>query len=208
IGNVSLEFPEQGKDKWSVQNVYNIDLSYKNMGRYFTERPTNCLPRGKRFKSGHGRARMQEHFYRRRQKRRFSGLYKSEYTIKVQWSDTDAAGIAFFGNYYQWMEEAFHHFFDTLGFNASDLYYREKIAFPLVEAHCRYHSPLYFGDKVTIYSAVAEASNRAFKLTHDFYKDNELVASGYTWRVWTDFSESRPKAVSIPEFFKKALSSS
>lgn len=45
-------------------------------------RQTACRV-GKRFKSGHGRARMQEHFYRQRQKRRFRGLYKSEYTIKV-----------------------------------------------------------------------------------------------------------------------------
>lgn len=132
-------------------------------------------------------------------------MRKITYKFKVQWSDTDAAGIVFFGNFYKWMDEATHHFFDQIGINPIKLFEREKTSYPLVEALCQFKSPLRFGDEVTIVSSVAEASRRAFKVTHEFYKKDVLVASGYTWRAWTDFSGPKPKAVPIPDKVKEAF---
>ncbi len=132
-------------------------------------------------------------------------MRKMVYKIKVQWSDTDAAGIVFFGNFYKWMDAAAHHFFNQIGLNPETLYEKEKITYPLLEAQCQFKSPLRFGDEVTVVSSVVEASRRAFKMTHDFYKKDKLVASGYTWRAWTDFSGTEPKAVPIPDEVKEAF---
>lgn len=34
------------------------------------------------------------------------------YTFKVRWGDTDPAKIVFFPNFYRWMDEATHEFFE------------------------------------------------------------------------------------------------
>ena len=33
-----------------------------------------------------------------------------DYSFKVRWGDTDAAGIVFYPNFYKWMDEATHEF--------------------------------------------------------------------------------------------------
>lgn len=132
-------------------------------------------------------------------------MKKITYPVKVQWGDTDAAGIVFFANFYKWMDEATHHFIQQIGYTPAVLYEEEKITYPLLEANCRFKSPLYFGDEVTVISGVTEASRRAFKLTHDFYKNGQLVAAGYTWRAWTDFSGPKPKAIPIPDAVREAF---
>lgn len=132
-------------------------------------------------------------------------MKKISYSFKVQWSDTDAAGIVFFANFYKWMDDATHNFLNKVGLKPSELYEQKKITYPLLEAQCQFKSPLKFEDEVTIISTVTDASNRAFKLTHDFYENNRLIASGYTWRAWTDFSGPAPKAIPIPDDVREAF---
>lgn len=128
-----------------------------------------------------------------------------EYSFTVRWGDTDAAGIVFFPNFYKWMDEATHDFFNQIGFKVSKLYEEYKIGFPILEAKCEFKSPLLFEDEVTIVSTISELHDKVFKLDHDFYKNGVRVAGGYTLRAWTSFSGSKPKAVQIPEKVRKAM---
>lgn len=90
-----------------------------------------------------------------------------EITRRVMFSETDAAGIAHFANFFRWMEEAEHAFIRSLGTSvhrddASGLH-----GFARVAASCEYHSPLKFEDEFTIVLTVRE--KKAKSLTYGFH---------------------------------------
>ena len=60
-----------------------------------------------------------------------------EYSFKVRWGDTDAAGIVFYPNFYKWMDEATHEFLAAIGFSTTFLLTEHQTATPLLEANCQ-----------------------------------------------------------------------
>jgi 4-hydroxybenzoyl-CoA thioesterase len=127
-----------------------------------------------------------------------------EYPFKVRWGDTDAAGIVFYPNFYKWMDEATHAYFTAIGFPTSTLYAEQQIATPLLEANCQFKSPLLFEDDVIVHSTVKEMSKKVFKISHQFIKDERIVAEGYEVRAWTSFKE-KPKAYPIPDYVRDKM---
>ena len=57
---------------------------------------------------------------------------------KVHWSDTDAAGIVWFGNSLRFFEEAEDELFRALGRTRLELIRDLGILMPSVEAECRF----------------------------------------------------------------------
>jgi 4-hydroxybenzoyl-CoA thioesterase len=127
-----------------------------------------------------------------------------DYEFKVRWGDTDAAGIVFYPNFYKWMNEATHEFFAKIGLPASTLFEEEQIAIPLLETHCEFKSPLLFEDIVNIRSSVVEVRNKVFKMSHQFYRGDQLIAEGYEVRAWTLFKD-KPKAQPIPDNIREKM---
>jgi 4-hydroxybenzoyl-CoA thioesterase len=135
-------------------------------------------------------------------------MYNYIYLYKVKWGDTDAAGIVYYPNFYKWMDQSTHELFGSLGFPSSKLFAEEKIGFPLLEAHCEFKSPALFEDTLRIVTSVKEIRNKVFKLVHEFYRGETLLANGYEVRAWTTFVLKKPKAVPIPENMRKLLEGS
>ncbi|MET3289272.1 UNVERIFIED_CONTAM: 4-hydroxybenzoyl-CoA thioesterase [Brevibacillus sp. OAP136] len=133
-------------------------------------------------------------------------MFQSIYTYKVKWGDTDAAGIVFYPNFYKWMDQATGELFHALGFSLNQLFSEDKIGLPLLETHCTFKSPAFFEDSLQIVTKVLDLRDKVFKLGHEIYRGETLLASGYEVRAWTSFEQSKPKAVSIPEAFKASLS--
>jgi len=130
---------------------------------------------------------------------------KHSLLIKVNWGDTDAAGIVFFPNYYKWMDTAGHEFFGSIGYPSSKLYTEEKIGLPLLETHCEFKSPAYFEDEIELVTRVQEVGNKVIRLSHEFYRGETLLAKGYVVRAWTNFAMDPIKAVPIPEHIRRIL---
>jgi len=129
----------------------------------------------------------------------------SQYQFRVRWGETDAAGIVYYPNFYKWMDEASHHFFHEIGFSFGHLFSEEKAGMPLLEALCKFTSPLMHEDEVSVRSAIISLKDKVFTIEHEFHRMGEVVASGYETRAWADFSNGKPKAVSIPNEIRKAL---
>ncbi len=125
------------------------------------------------------------------------------YNRIVQFGDTDAAGIVFYPNFFRWMDEATHHLFRTKGYPQSELTAKEKVAIPIVEAHCQFKSPGFFENELQIKSRVVEVKEKVFKVSHSFWHGERFLAEGYEVRAWTDFSGDKPKAVPIPEEYRR-----
>ncbi|MED4988045.1 thioesterase family protein [Parageobacillus toebii] len=128
-----------------------------------------------------------------------------EYQFKVNWGDTDAAGIVFYPNFYKWMDQATHHYFSKLGFSTWKLFHEDYTGIPIVEAKCRFQSPLFFEDEVCVKSAIVELRDKVFKIQHQFFKGEQMIAEGYEIRVWANFKNGKPKAVPIPDEIREKM---
>lgn len=63
---------------------------------------------------------------------------------RVEFRDTDAAGIAHFSVFFNWMERAEHAFLRRLGFSVVQATAEGKISWPRVAANCDFFRPIGF----------------------------------------------------------------
>jgi len=106
-----------------------------------------------------------------------------EFKIKrrVEFAETDMAGIVHFSNFFRMMESTEHAFFRSLGLSihsAGDV--AGATGWPRVSAHCNYVRPLRFEDEVDIHLLVGEVRNHAIRYQFTFRKvaDNSEIAYG------------------------------
>ncbi len=131
-------------------------------------------------------------------------MYQNEYVYKVKWADTDAAAIVYYPNFYKWMDQATAELFHSLGYPLSQLF-EQNAGMPLVETHCEFKAPALFEDVLRIESKIVHVGEKSFKVTHDIYKQELLLAAGYEVRVWVSINQGNIKAASIPARIRKAM---
>ena len=85
---------------------------------------------------------------------------------RVEFSDTDMAGIVHFANFFRFMESAEHAFFRSLGFVLHEHADGHVRGFARVHADCDYLRPLHYPDLVRIELAVREKTESS--LAYDF----------------------------------------
>ena len=72
--------------------------------------------------------------------------YEFRIERRVEFVDTDSAGIVHFSNFFRFMEETEHAFYRSLGFTLYSRDAERTFGWPRVAAECRYKSPLRFGE--------------------------------------------------------------
>ncbi len=85
-------------------------------------------------------------------------------TRRVEFSDTDMAGIVHFSAFFRYFETVEHAFIRSLGFSVILPGMDPPMGFPRVHASCDYRRPLRFEDLVELHLLVAEKTRR--KLTY------------------------------------------
>src|SRR5262245_61364776 len=101
-------------------------------------------------------------------------------TRRVEFSDTDMAGIMHFANFFRFMEVAETDFMRSHGLSVSWLQPDGKrVGFPRVSATCDYARPARFGEVLTITVVVEKIGRKSVTYRHDFTnKDGAFVAVG------------------------------
>ena len=134
------------------------------------------------------------------------------YQDRVQFSDTDMAGIMHFANFFRFMERAEHAFFRSLGLcivdRMGDADEDERVGWPRVHASCDYFAPLVFEDQVEIEVLVEEIRARSIRYRMFVRKlDGVLVAEGRISAVCVqrDKATGGMKAVEIPERIRSKI---
>ncbi|MBT5926621.1 MAG: acyl-CoA thioesterase [Verrucomicrobia bacterium] len=102
---------------------------------------------------------------------------------RVEFSETDMAGIVHFSNFFRYMESAEHAFFRSLGHSVTLTDIDAALGLPRVHAHCDYKRPLRFEDEVEIHMLVESVKHKSITYQFRFYcmeKDDcgEEVARG------------------------------
>lgn len=100
-------------------------------------------------------------------------------TRRVEFCETDMAGIVHFSNFYRWMEQAEHEFYRSQGLSIVN---RQPdgttVGWPRVQAQCRFHSPAHYEDLVTARLTVRRIGVKSLTWDVEFRVEDRLVATG------------------------------
>lgn len=94
-------------------------------------------------------------------------------TRTVAFSETDAAGIVHFSNFFRYMEDAEHALLRDLGLSVHRDIGDDVAGFPRVSAHCDYRRPLKFEDVFTIDVTVQAKTDKSVTYHFTFTKAGE-----------------------------------
>jgi len=105
-------------------------------------------------------------------------VYEHRYRRRVQFADTDMAGIVHFSWYFRYAEEAEHDFYISLG--ASVHSRKDGLAFglPRLGARMEFLRPLACEDTVEVHLWVRRKGVRSIVYQLEILKDGERVAKG------------------------------
>lgn len=123
----------------------------------------------------------------------------SEYrhTRRVQFYETDAAGIVHFSWYPRYMEEAEHAMWRAVGLSIHDEH--SAVGWPRVAIALDYLAPLRFEDEFDVVIRVAEINPRSMRYECELSKGAAQVARGSMTIVCVERRpEGTVKAVPIP----------
>ncbi len=126
---------------------------------------------------------------------------------RVEFADTDMAGIMHFSNFYKFMETTEHAFFRSIGHKVHEKLDGEDIGWPRVKASCEFFKPVRFDDTVTIRLSIEEIRRRSVRYIHEFYLGEERVATGRMTTACVRLSKNDGKieSIEIPPALKDAL---
>jgi YbgC/YbaW family acyl-CoA thioester hydrolase len=105
-------------------------------------------------------------------------------TRRVEFGDTDMAGIVHFANFFRFMEAAETEFLRSRGLSVSWFADGVKLGFPRVSAACDYQKPARFEDVLTIAVTVEQVGRKSVTCRFDFTRDGEPVAVGRITAVY------------------------
>jgi YbgC/YbaW family acyl-CoA thioester hydrolase len=98
--------------------------------------------------------------------------YEFKVTRRVEFSETDMAGLMHYSNFFRFMETAEHGFYRSLGFSVRMPETDPRLGWPRVHAECDFKKPLRFEDQVEIHLLVARKGNKAISYQFRFRKLN------------------------------------
>ncbi len=98
---------------------------------------------------------------------------------RVEFFETDLAGIVHFANYYRFMEQAEHAFFRSLGLKIHDTLPDGTVfGWPRVTASCSFNAPARYEDEIEIHVAVVRRTRRSLTTKYEFRRGETILATG------------------------------
>jgi YbgC/YbaW family acyl-CoA thioester hydrolase len=130
--------------------------------------------------------------------------YEFKAVRRVEFSETDMAGIVHYANIFRYMETAEHAFFRSLGFSIVTRGVDPPVGWPRVHAACDFKQPLRFEDEVEIHMLVSGKKDKSLSYAFRFRKLNasppvEVARGSLTVVCVTRDAEGKMKAASIPK---------
>lgn len=134
--------------------------------------------------------------------------YEFSIRRRVEFAETDMAGIMHFSNFFRFMEVAEATFYRSLGFSV--IMKETGVGWPRVHAECDYAKPLYFEEEVEVRMIVQETRSRSACYLFKFVKlENQQPVIAARGKVVVVCASKAPDgslaAVPLPEFYTKHI---
>src|SRR5215212_657733 len=97
-------------------------------------------------------------------------------TRRVEFSDTDAAGIMHFAAFFRMMEQAEHELLRSVGLSVVMHDDGGKISWPRVAATCDFIAAARFEDLLQIEVRISRLGEKSVSYAHRFFRDGQLLA--------------------------------
>jgi acyl-CoA thioester hydrolase len=125
---------------------------------------------------------------------------------RVEFCDTDMAGIVHFANFFRYMEAAECELLRSRGLSVKLEWEGQLIGFPRVSASCDYVKPARFEDLLDIAVQVERIGAKSVTFAFDFALGAERIAQGKVTSVCCRIvEENRFEAIEIPASYKARL---
>jgi acyl-CoA thioester hydrolase len=125
---------------------------------------------------------------------------------RVEFVDTDMAGIVHFSNFFRWMESAEVDFLHARGLSVKIEWEGEQLGFPRVSASCDYLKPARFEDVIDVAVTLERLGAKSATYVFDFSKAGVPVARGKMTSVCCKVLADRSiVSVEIPASMRERL---
>jgi 4-hydroxybenzoyl-CoA thioesterase/acyl-CoA thioester hydrolase len=130
-------------------------------------------------------------------------------TRRVEFSHTDAAGIAHFTAFFEFMEQAEHELLRSRDLSVFMNDDAGIISWPRVAAKCEFQSAARFEDVLEIEVQIARLGEKSVTYAFRFRLEETDVASGELTSVCCRMTDQAPpEPIAIPEWFREKLKGS
>jgi len=120
------------------------------------------------------------------------------YRRRVQFAETDLAGIAHFSWYFRYMEEAEHALWRHLGMSIAAP--GSGVGFPRVSASCDFKAPLRFEDEFECRIQVESIGQRSIRYACTIQRGDQVAATGTMTSVCVvRDADGGVRAVDVPD---------
>ncbi len=125
----------------------------------------------------------------------------SSIELPVRFSETDAMGVVWHGNYLKFFEDAREDFGAKFGMEYLDVY-KQGYFTPIVKSEINHKASVYFGQKIRVNIALEQhpAAKIIFNYEVVNLETNEIAATGSTTQVFLH-AERRELELAKPEFY-------
>lgn len=128
-------------------------------------------------------------------------------TRRVEFCETDAAGIVHFSAFPLWMEQAEHAFWRSLGLSV--MWHEQEdasITWPRLACSSEFLSPARFEDEVEIRLAISERTGKTLTFAFQFYIGDRCLATGSMKTICCRHrAGEKLRAIEIPAFIAEKL---
>ena len=128
-------------------------------------------------------------------------------THRVEFYETDMAGIVHFSNFYRFMEQAEHEFFRSLGLSIVTPYSSEAtLGWPRVSATCSFKAPARYSDVLDVTLRVTRKGVKSLTMEFEFHHGETLIATGRLKTVCCLVRHNAAlESIEIPEPFRSRI---
>ena len=116
---------------------------------------------------------------------------------QVQFSETDAAGLVHFSNFFRYFEDAEHDLWRSAGLTIHAE--NSPIGWPRIAASCEFHRPLKFEQPFEVVVRIAEMTHRTIEYAGEIVSNAQRIATAQ-WKIAcvTRFADGTMKSAKIP----------
>ena len=120
------------------------------------------------------------------------------YRRRVEFAETDAAGMVHFSVFFRYMEEAEHAVWRAAGLDIFENH--ETVSWPRISASFDYKAPLRFQDEFEVRTEMAAVTRRTIQWAHVLVRGETIIGNGTITAVCVSKTpDGAMKAAPIPD---------
>jgi acyl-CoA thioester hydrolase len=125
---------------------------------------------------------------------------------RVEFAETDCAGIIHFTSYLRYMEEAEHAYLRSLGLSVKSRVEGGELGFPRLSVRCEFLKPARFEEVLDLHLWVSRKGRSSLTYAVVFSKDGAEIARGETTAAACLVRpDGKIEPVSLPEPFSRSI---